>query len=271
MPLTFADFKDIGFISNQLTSSLIDKNGNVLWLCFPRFDSDPFIAYMLDEKNGGIFRISPIAQFSSLHKYTAPNVLHTSFKTSEGSADINDFLIPGKTILVRDINSEIKLQLNLNPLFGFHTMNFNYSENDGKIMFDSKTGKGKLVLEILGEYKKIGDFTWEIEKGLTQVILSYYPSAEIYELERKNVSSPNLSKALDSTIDYWGAYTERIKLSLLGTDLEEFEQLLRSSVFTILGLTYSPTGSMIDYSGKPLYNLYKVDGTKIYGEKYIDS
>ena len=70
-------------------------------ICFPRFDSDPFIAYMLDEKNGGIFRISPIAQFSS-----------------------------------------------------FHTMNFNYSENDGKIMFDSKTGKGKLVLEILGEYKK---------------------------------------------------------------------------------------------------------------------
>ncbi len=325
MTLTFADFKDIGFISNQLTSSLIDKNGNVLWLCFPRFDSDPFIAYLLDENNGGVFRISPKAQFSSLHKYTAPNVLHTNFKTSEGSADINDFLIPGKTIFMRDINSEITLQLNFNPLFGFHTMNFNYSENNGKMMFDSKNGKGRLVLEIVGEFKKTADFTWEIEKGLTQVILSYYPSAEIYELEGKNISSSNLSKAIDSTIDYWGAYAERIKLSLSGTDLEEFDPLLRSSIFTILGLTYSPTGSiiaaptaslpedpggnrnwdyryvwvrdsaimastlcrldfymegrraleflfsMIDYSGKPLYNLYKVDGTEIYGERYIDS
>ena len=325
MALNFTDFKDIGFISNQLTSSLIDKNGNVLWLCFPRFDSDPFISYLLDEKNGGIFKISPLSPFSSSHKYTAPNILHTNFKTSEGSADINDFLIPGKSILVRNINSEITTQLNFNPLFNFHTMNFNYSEDGNKIIFDGKTGKGRLVLEIAGEYKKTGDFTWQIEKGLNQVILSYYPSAEIYELESKNVSQSNLSKALDSTIDYWGAYTERIKLSLVGTNLEEFEQLLRSSVFTILGLTYSPNGSiiaaptaslpedpggnrnwdyryvwvrdsaimasalcnlgfntesrraleflfsMIDYSGKPLYNLYRVDGTKIYGERYVDS
>ena len=103
MTLTFADFKDVGFISNQLTSSLIDKNGNVLWLCFPRFDSDPSLAYLLDESNGGVFRISPILQFSSLHKYTAPNVLHTNFKTSEGSADINDFLIPGAKLRTKKL------------------------------------------------------------------------------------------------------------------------------------------------------------------------
>ncbi|MGC8682169.1 MAG: trehalase-like domain-containing protein [Candidatus Acidifodinimicrobium sp.] len=70
MRLTFADFKDIGFISNQLTGSLVDKNGNVLWLCFPRFDSDPLIAYLLDESNGGIFRVSPQTQFSSFQNYT---------------------------------------------------------------------------------------------------------------------------------------------------------------------------------------------------------
>ncbi|MEM0143459.1 MAG: glycoside hydrolase family 15 protein [Candidatus Parvarchaeum sp.] len=325
MALTFADFKDIGFISNQLTGSLIDKNGNVLWLCFPRFDSDPYIAYLLDENKGGVFRINPAEPFSSMQKYTAPNVLRTTFKTSHGSADITDFLIPGKTILIRDLTSEIKMQLTFSPLFSFHIANFNYSENDGKIIFDSKNGKGRLVLEIIGEYKKIGDSMWELEKGLHQILLSYYQSAEIYELEDKNISSQNLSKALDSTIDYWGAYTERIKLSLVGTKLEEFEPLLRTSVFTILGLTYSTTGSiiaaptaslpedpggnrnwdyryvwvrdsaimasvlcslglyiegrraleflfnMIDYSGKPLYNLYKVDGTKIYGERYITS
>ncbi len=325
MRLTFADFKDIGFISNQLTGSLVDKNGNVLWLCFPRFDSDPLIAYLLDESNGGIFRVSPQTQFSSFQNYTTPNVLNTNFRTKDGNAYINDFLIPGKTIFIRDINSEIKLQLNFNPLFGFRMMNFNYSEGDGKSIFDSKNGKGRLVLTIDGEHKKTGDFVWEIEKGSTQVILSYYQSTDLYELESKNASLSNLSKSFSSTVDYWNSYSERIRLNISDTELKDFQSILNASVFTILGLSYSPTGSiiaaptaslpedpggdrnwdyryvwvrdsaimasalcrlgfyiegrraleflfsMIDYSGKPLYNLYKVDGTKIYGERYIDS
>ena len=325
MPLSFADFKDIGFISNQLTSSLIDKNGDILWLCFPKFDSDPPIAYILDENNGGRFRLSPPVQFSSEHKYTAPNVLHTSFKTIEGSADIDDFLIPGKAIFIRNINSQIKMQLTFKPLFNLNQNNFNYSENDGRIIFDGKNGKGRLVLEINGVYEKKGDYTWEISPGLCQIMLSYYPSAEVYELEGKNNLLANMSKALESTINYWGSYTEKIKLNLSGSKLEEFNSIFKTSVFTILGLIYSPTGSiiaaptaslpedpggnrnwdyryvwvrdssimasalcnagleidgrraleflfsMIDYSGKPLYNLYKADGTKIYGEKYIDS
>ncbi len=325
MSLSFADFKDIGFISNQLTSSLIDKSGNVLWLCFPRFDSDPSIAYILDENKGGVFRVAPTTKFSSEHKYTAPNILRTNFKTIEGTADITDFLVQGKSIIVRDIRSDINLQLNFKPLFNFTSDNFNYSEDNTRAIFDSKNGKGRIVLEIGGQFKKIGDYTWEIFKGLSQLIVSYYPSVEVYTLESKNNQQINMAKALESTIDYWGSYAEKIKINVANTNLNGFDSLFKASVFTILGLIYAPTGSiiaaptaslpedphgnrnwdyryvwvrdsaimastlcnvgleiegrraleflfsMIDYSGKPLYNLYRVDGTKIYGERYINS
>ncbi len=325
MAITFSDFKDIGFISNQLTSSLIHKNGDILWLCFPRFDSDPSIAYILDENNGGMFKISPTSEFSSQQKYIAPNVLSTSFKTTSGSASLTDFLIPGKAILVREVSSETDLELNFFPIFNFSRNNYNYIEKDGKFIFDNKNGKGRLVLEIYPSYEKKSDRLWRIPKGNTQVILSFYPSAEVYDLEAVNNSPSNLLRSLDSVIKYWGSYTERIKLSFKDRELEDFNPLVKASVFTILGLTYSPTGSiiaaptaslpedpgrdrnwdyryvwvrdsaimasvlcssglavegrraleflfsMVDYSGKPLYNLYKVDGTKIYGEKYINS
>ena len=330
MPLNFADFKDIGFISNQLTCSLIDKNCAVLWLCLPRFDSDPSIAYVLDEERGGIFKISPSVPFSSEQKYIAPNVLNTNFKTAEGKCDINDFLIPGKSVFVREIFSDIKLRLDFRPLFNFNDNNFNRTETGSRFIFDGKNsegknGKGRLVLEITGNFNKIGDYSWEISPGSGQVILTYYPTPDVYELERTNNAQPNMAKALDSSVSYWDSYAGKITLDLKGTALQDFAPMLRSSAFLILGLIYSPTGSiiaaptaslpedpggkrnwdyryvwvrdssimasalcsigfeidgrraleflfsMIDYSGKPLYNLYKVDGTRIYGEKYINS
>ncbi|EFD92799.1 MAG: hypothetical protein BJBARM5_0474 [Candidatus Parvarchaeum acidophilus ARMAN-5] len=325
MNLNFSDFKDIGLISNQLTSSLIDKNGNILWLCLPKFDSDPSIAYILDENKGGIFKVSPLEEFSSEHKYTAPNILRTTFKTASGVANITDFLVQGKAILARTIQSDIILQVDFKPLFNFLNDNFNYSESENRFIFESKTGKGIIVLEINGNFKKTNDYKWELSKGINSLVLCYYPSREVYNLESPNNVSINISKALESTIDYWGSYAEKIKVDLQGTALESFNQFFKSSVFTILGMVYTPTGSiiaaptaslpedprggrnwdyryvwvrdssimasalcevgleidgrraleflfsMIDYSGKPLYNLYKIDGTKIYGEKYISS
>ncbi len=245
MNLNFSDFKDIGLISNQLTSSLIDKNGNILWLCLPKFDSDPSIAYILDENKGGIFKVSPLEEFSSEHKYTAPNILRTTFKTASGVANITDFLVQGKAILARTIQSDIILQVDFKPLFNFLNDNFNYSESENRFIFESKTGKGIIVLEINGNFKKTNDYKWELSKGINSLVLCYYPSREVYNLESPNNVSINISKALESTIDYWGSYAEKIKVDLQGTALESFNQFFKSSVFTILGMVYTPTGSII--------------------------
>lgn len=323
--LELRDFRDFGFVSNQLTSALIDKRGNVLWLCLPKFDSDPTISYILDDNNGGSFNVSPTGEFSSEHNYTAPNVLTTKFKTVEGEAYVTDFLVQGKPIFIRHINSKIPLQINFKPLFNFVSNDFNYSEDGNKFIFENKNGKGFLVLEINGEYKKVGDYNWELNNGISELILYYYSSKEVYNLEYPGNNQMNVQKILESTINYWGSYKDKIKIDLKETELEPFDSLFKTSIFTILGLTYAPTGSiiaaptaslpedpggnrnwdyryvwvrdsaimasalcsvglevdgrraleflfsMVDYSGKPLYNLYKVDGNKIYGERYIIS
>ena len=324
MSLKFSDLKNYNYISNQLTGTLIGPNGDVVWLCLPRFDSDPEIAYLLDESKGGFFNLLPLDQFSSDSKYISPNVLRTDFKTLNGTAEVIDFLTPGKPVFVKEINSKIKLKLAFRPLFNFDQRGFVYSEDGNRAIFDGKNGKGRLVLEINGKYSKKADYTWELEAGIYDIVLSYYKNAEAYELESKS-STSNLSKALEYTINYWKTYLDRIKLSLKGGPLEGFEQLFRSSIILMLGLVYSPTGgivaaptaslpedpsgnrnwdyryvwvrdssitasalcslgfetegrraleflfSMIDYSGKPFYNLYRADGVRVYGEKYIEA
>ncbi len=100
MSLKFSDLKNYNYISNQLTGTLIGPNGDVVWLCLPRFDSDPEIAYLLDESKGGFFNLLPLDQFSSDSKYISPNVLRTDFKTLNGTAEVIDFLTPGKPVFV---------------------------------------------------------------------------------------------------------------------------------------------------------------------------
>ena len=52
---------DLGLIGNCCVSALVDKSGNVVWCCLPRFDGDPVFHALLggsgDDNNNGIFAI----------------------------------------------------------------------------------------------------------------------------------------------------------------------------------------------------------------------
>ncbi len=41
---------DLGLIGNSRTSALIDRNANIVWWCYPYFDSDPICCALLQPK-----------------------------------------------------------------------------------------------------------------------------------------------------------------------------------------------------------------------------
>ncbi|HZY38785.1 MAG TPA: glycoside hydrolase family 15 protein [Mucilaginibacter sp.] len=82
-----------GLIGNCAYLAHINKNTNVDWLCWPRFDSTFVFGGLLDEQKGGAFSILPAGDFTS-HQYYLENtnVLITEITLENGSSyRVTDF------------------------------------------------------------------------------------------------------------------------------------------------------------------------------------
>jgi GH15 family glucan-1,4-alpha-glucosidase len=84
---------ETGIIGNCAFLAHINKNTNVDWLCWPRFDSTFIFGGLLDKKKGGTFSILPTGEYTS-HQYYLENtnVLITEITTKTGASyRITDF------------------------------------------------------------------------------------------------------------------------------------------------------------------------------------
>ncbi|MEP6960766.1 MAG: trehalase-like domain-containing protein, partial [Acidobacteriota bacterium] len=84
--------EDLGVIGNCQYSALVDKTGEVVWCCMPRFDSEPVFSTLLDSNEGGRFRVGPANGEAGAQRYLAnTNILETLFQTSTGTFRVTDF------------------------------------------------------------------------------------------------------------------------------------------------------------------------------------
>jgi GH15 family glucan-1,4-alpha-glucosidase len=75
-----------GIIGNCAFLAHINKNTNIDWLCWPRFDSTFIFGGLLDKEKGGKFSILPIGDYTSYQYYLEnTNVLITEITTDKGA------------------------------------------------------------------------------------------------------------------------------------------------------------------------------------------
>src|SRR5258708_37470400 len=86
-----------GIVGNLRTAALIDLDGTLDFLCWPRFDSPSIFASLLDDERGGSFELTPVLHDSRHRQLYLPdtNVLLTRFLSSDGVAEISDFMTIG--------------------------------------------------------------------------------------------------------------------------------------------------------------------------------
>ncbi|MFT7203111.1 MAG: GH15 family glucan-1,4-alpha-glucosidase, partial [Algoriphagus sp.] len=84
---------DSGLIGNCAFIAHVEKNTNISWLCFPRFDSDFIFGGMVDRKKGGEFTILPDSgEFHSEQVYLEnTNILKTTITQDGNSYQVTDF------------------------------------------------------------------------------------------------------------------------------------------------------------------------------------
>ncbi|MGF1638911.1 MAG: glycoside hydrolase family 15 protein, partial [Cyclobacteriaceae bacterium] len=84
---------DFGVIGNCGFLAGVDKKTNVVWMCWPRFDSSFIFGGLLDKERGGEFSLKPCEEDFKSHQYYVENtnILCTEIESSEGSYRVTDF------------------------------------------------------------------------------------------------------------------------------------------------------------------------------------
>src|SRR5215831_363733 len=117
-----------GIVGNLRTAALIGLDGAIDFLCWPRFDSPSIFASLLDDERGGSFELTPVLEGPRRRQLYLPdtNVLLTRFLSSDGVAEISDFMSLGDpdagSRLVRRVKAvrgTIRVRMRCAPRFDY--------------------------------------------------------------------------------------------------------------------------------------------------------
>ena len=85
--------QDYAIIGDGRSAALVSNRGSIDWLCWPRFDSAPIFAAILDPKTGGHWSIRSAQDSEVSRRYIEKtNVLETTFSTELGQIVLTDFM-----------------------------------------------------------------------------------------------------------------------------------------------------------------------------------
>jgi alpha,alpha-trehalase len=96
---------DYALLSDCSSAALVNRDGSVDWLCFPRFDAPSVLCRLLDPA-GGRFAIQPAGEFRASRRYMDQTmVLQTTFTTAGGTAVLTDALALGRNDCGHDLGA----------------------------------------------------------------------------------------------------------------------------------------------------------------------
>ena len=95
--MNYQPIENYGLVGDLHTVALVGKNGSIDWFCPPSFDSPSVFGAILDDEKGGRFQIAPTVGEIRTDQFYLPetNVLITRFLSSEGVAEVVDFMPVG--------------------------------------------------------------------------------------------------------------------------------------------------------------------------------
>jgi GH15 family glucan-1,4-alpha-glucosidase len=237
-------------IGDGRSAALVRVDGVIDWLCWPRFDSDPVFAQMLDPERGGFTAITPVTRpFESTQRYDPETaVVETIFLVPGGGrVRLVDYMPwsddPRASIYeihrrVECIDGEVEMEVVFDPRFDWGAAEARFDHKGHGVMAVS-SGGDRLAIAVEG-----GSFQPRPEGGLTQrfrmqkgdrrwAILSW--GAQDVE----PVAAYRPFELLRATRRTWRAWSHRLEYD------GPWRHLVLRSAITLKLLQYAPSGALV--------------------------
>jgi GH15 family glucan-1,4-alpha-glucosidase len=235
--------EDYALISDLQTAALVDRDGSIDWLCFPRFDSGACFAALLGTPDNGRWLIAPERGGTTRRRYLNDTfVLETTWENDEGSVRVLDFMPPrGKAPdvvrIVEGVRGSVRMRSEL-------VIRFDYGQI---VPWVSRAGGGRLAIAgpdglcfrtpapTHGEnMRTISELVVE-EGQRVPFVLTWFPSHE----ETPHAIDPEI--ALAETETYWREWIESCQVEIPA----DARHVVQRSLMVLKALTYAPTGGIV--------------------------
>ncbi len=255
--------EDHALLSDTESAALVDRDGSVDWLTFPRFDSPACFAALLGGPEHGRWRIAPAGRPTRVERRYRPGtlVLETETTTPDGTVRVVDCMpVRDGTLevvrLVQGVAGRVPVEVELIVRPDYGSITPWVQQADGGLRFVA----GPDALELRGPVRLEPDgwthrARFEVGPGdEVGFALTWQPS---HERPRPPTA---VAAAVERTTRWWEGWSACDRVE------GRWEEVVRSSLTVLKGLTYAPTGGMVAAPTTSLPEL--VGGTRNWDYRY---
>jgi GH15 family glucan-1,4-alpha-glucosidase len=206
--------EDLGLIGNCQFSALVERTGEVVWCCLPRFDSEPVFSTLLDHENGGRFGVRTVDGAAGKQGYIEnTNVLETTFQTADGSFRVLDFaprflqydriFHPTQLFrIIEPLDGTPYVRVNCDPKIGWSKASPATLKGSNHLGFDGFAGPLRLTTDVPLSYLEGKPFALTERRHLA---LTWGPPIE-------EALPPLCHRFLGETIRYWQRWVKQCNI-----------------------------------------------------------
>jgi len=238
-----ARIEDYALIGDLQTAALVERNGSIDWLCFPRFDSGACFAALLGTPDNGRWLVAPVDGGTVSRRYVGPTlVLETTWETNTGAVRVLDFMpprdqAPDVVRIVEGLRGRVEMRSELVIRFDYgHIVPWVRRVDDSRLAIAGPDGLCfRTPTHTRGEnMRTISTFTVE-EGERVPLTLTWFPS-------HGDTPAPiDAGQALTETDDFWCEWSGKCSVEIP----DEWGDILRRSLIVLKALTYEPTGGIV--------------------------
>ncbi|HEX8972005.1 glycoside hydrolase family 15 protein [Oryzihumus sp.] len=243
-----AAIEDHGVIGDLHTAALVSTEGDIDWLCLPRFDSPSVFAALLDGERGGRFTVRAVGATRTKQMYLPDsNVLLTRFLGEHAVLEVVDFMVPHAhgsadhrsahqlVRKVRAVRGRVEVDIRCEPAFDYGRVHGEVDVVEGSGAFFSSAA-GRLVLRSTVPLHADGSAAVGrpvLEEGET-IALSLSRQGSPRPLDLVEVEA-----LLETTTAFWQGWIRQSRYR------GRYREMVERSALTLKLLVHQPTGALV--------------------------
>ena len=235
--------EDYALLGDGETAALLNSDGSIDWLCWPRFDDDACFAALLGRNENGHWSIAPTAPVTQRSRQYQHDtlIMETALETADGAVRVIDFMPMrrGASSLVRivvGVLGTVRMRSQMRLRFDYGTLP-PWSELSGDDMV-AKVGPDLVVLRApvkLDVQAHLTSAEFDVAEGDRRAfVLSYGPAHEAPP------APVDAEAALVKTQSFWREWIGRFDDAKT-----DWPAPVRRSLITLKALIHAPTGGLV--------------------------